>query len=144
MSRGNDHGAEIVARLDEGRNHGPVGIDAEGVPVRPVVDEDAFVFNFDLVSPHADDPFDVVFGAVLGIDENDNVASLRIGDWNQNVPQERDLDAVNKFVDEQMVADQKRRNHGPGGDLVGLNDERADHNGDQDGDDDDFNDILDF
>ncbi len=53
--------------------------------------------------------------------------------------QERDLDPVNKFVDEQWSPTRERRNHGPGGDLVGLNDKGADQDGDQNGDDDDFN-----
>jgi hypothetical protein len=45
--------------------------------------------------------------------------------------------AVGIFRDEQIVADQQRRLHRPGGDVERLEQEGADHQGDQQGMDDD-------
>ena len=59
-----------------GRDNHRIVIDRLGGLIQLAVDQDFLVDDLDAVAGQADHPFDVVFGGVLGKDENRHVPSL--------------------------------------------------------------------
>jgi hypothetical protein len=90
-------------------------------------------FDLDDVARHADDALDEVLGRVLGIFEHDDVAVLRVGQGQDDLVGEGDMGAVEKLVDEQVVADEQGVEHGARGNLEGLDNEGPDDEGQDQG-----------
>src|SRR6185436_20762784 len=67
------------------------------------------------------------FGLVrlVGGDEHNYIAASRLPVRGKTRVAERDVSAVDRLVDEEPVADEKRRYHAPRGNAIGLDEERA-------------------
>jgi hypothetical protein len=80
------------------------------------------------MSSNRNDTFDKIT-LVDGINKNDDVTSFRILQWNQGIPEKRNLDSIDEFVDKDMVSDEKGVPHGFRWYLERLNDKCPDENG---------------
>ena len=97
------------------------------------VDEKDLVANFDDISRRSYNALDIIEALILRVHEDDDVASL----WRASLPEidgimkhevgKRQLEAIGELIDENMISDKKRRNHGSRWDLESLNDAGADH-----------------
>jgi hypothetical protein len=59
--------------------------------------------------------------------ENNNIAVFWFADWNQDFIGKRDLNSIDKLVDQNVIPYGERVHHRPGGNLEGLNDKGPDH-----------------
>src|SRR5581483_2589372 len=116
---------------------------------RPAVEPYPAVLDLNPISGEADDALDEVLVAVLWRNEHDDVSPVdrseanevaAIGDaWDAEAEDGvGDADAVGDLADEDMVADEQRRLHRARRYHVGLEDEGADEEGEDEGDEQRF------
>ncbi len=104
-----------------------------------LVDVKNLVSHFDRIAGNADDALDVVDVLALGIQENDDIASLGRSAFNQvngmvrDKIGEGDFQAVGELIYEDMVPDEKRGDHGARGNFESFNDTGSNHEDDQQG-----------
>ncbi|CAD5254240.1 hypothetical protein BOS5A_200099 [Bosea sp. EC-HK365B] len=142
-----------LAILDHGGGSAPgVGGDEIGDPLalhRRVVDVEDAVDHLDAVAGQADDALDVIGRSVARQLEHGDVAALRLGGPDPALEQRRAERhrvlriAVGVFRDEQVIADQQRRDQRARGDVEGLEQQGADHEGDEQRLDDDLDRLED-
>ena len=77
------------------------------------------------VAGNAHNALDVVEAPILGVTEHDDVPDLGLDAADQVVVIERIPKAVEEFVDQQVIADLERFQHGAGRNLERLHDERG-------------------
>src|SRR5207245_11719958 len=138
LALGNRHRAEIV---EAGRDAPGILVDTVRleqcyvplVPRLPHVDH--LVDDLERLPGEPDDPLDVILALVLGIAEDHDITPRDLRER-----QEEALDGIRKrreaeLVHEDMVPDQKRILHRRARDLERLEQERADEEGEHEGDD---------
>lgn len=103
------------------------------VLIKLPVYKDLFTLDPDRVSGESDDPLDEILAFVHRIDENDHIPSAWFTDGDQGGTDKRDLDPVDKLVDEDVISYQQGRLHGARRDLKSLNDKRSNKQGQQNG-----------
>ena len=123
--------------------HGAVVVGDEVVDAlaldRLAVDVEHAVDHLNAVAGQPDDALDVVGGVVLRQAEHDDVAAIdRLAEnaagENRRRERQRVMGvAVGIFGDEQIIADQQRRDHRPGRDIEGLKQKGADDKRDDQG-----------
>ncbi len=96
------------------------------------VDTQALVMIIDAVARQTDDPLDVIQAWVGRITEHHYITTLRVGDVNDLLVDDRQPNAVRPLLHQDEIADQQCRDHGSGRDA-----ERFDHEGAQTEDDQD-------
>lgn len=101
-----------------------------------IIDHQALVDDFDLIAGNGDNPLDVVDIPVLGKTKDDDIATDRGLPWHQEFAGKRHPQAIDEFIDQEMVADLQGRQHRPGGNLECLHDKGTDKESQQHGDDD--------
>ncbi len=104
-----------------------------------VVHVNLFVTHLNNISFNADDPLDKILAGVLGKFKDDDISAFWFCYRNNRGLQKWNLDTVNKFIDQNVVPDQKGLLHGTRGDFKRLNDKRTDKQGQKDGHKDRFN-----
>jgi hypothetical protein len=126
-------------------NYGPVIIAGRGgiyirITVNAIaivkelsVDKHLFVFYLYPVPLYTDNPFYVILFRVAGILEDHNISSGRLLDWNENTAGKRVPDAVDEFVDQDMIPDQQGRDHRTGRYFEGLDNKGPDEEGKKQG-----------
>jgi len=70
-----------------------------------LINVNLFVFDLYRISRCADHALDEIFGFILGILENDDVSSLGQRHCKDCCIRERDMNPINKFVYQDMIAD---------------------------------------
>jgi len=116
-----------------------IKMDTIGILQGLAVDNYLFVDNFNPVAFYTDNPFDIIKFRVSGVLEDNNIISDRLLDWNKNAAGKGIPDAIDEFVYQDMIADQKARNHGAGWYFEGLNHKCPDKEGKQQGNDNGLN-----
>ena len=114
-------------------------MDSIGIIKGLAIDNYLLVDDLDPVSRNTDNPFYIIKFRVSGILEDNNIISGRFFDWYDDTAGEGISDAIDEFVDEDMIADQQGRDHGAGGYFEGLNHKCPDEEGKQQGNDNGFN-----
>jgi hypothetical protein len=129
LSGGDGDRAEVVAdqvvvtiRIVPGIDLGVV-VDLIGLVQGLVVDEDLLVPDLDLLAFERDDPLDEILVHLFGIFKDDDVLPLDPLMREKGSLEREDRVRVGQLIDEEEIADEERRLHGPGGDLKGLDDE---------------------
>jgi hypothetical protein len=107
-----------------------------GILKRQAIQKNLLVPDFNRIAPYANDPLDEILGSVLRIDEDNDITPLWFTDGDQIFSDKRDFDAINKFVHQNMITNQKGWLHGTGRNFKGLNNKGPDKKGDQNGNDD--------
>ena len=124
--RRHGYGTEVIARLLlAGQDHGILeyGVfDDQWFPVNIHF----LVFDQDSVARKADDPFDKILIRIDGVLEDDHIFAVNIFNGDEHFSCKRISNAINKFINQDMIADEQGRYHGPRGDLKGLNDKSPD------------------
>ena len=85
-----------------------------------VVDQHLFTENLNLVPGKTDDALDKILIRIHGINENDHIAPFGVTDGNQGFVSKGNLNTIQEFVHQDMIAHQKGGFHGARRDLKGL------------------------
>jgi len=88
------------------------GVKAVFVIIGLSINVDFISSHFYGVAGHSNDALDEIFALVNGIDENNDVLAVGLTDGYQCVANKRDFDAVDEFIDQDMIANQQSRLHG--------------------------------
>ena len=116
---------EIVPGLGPGRKDVRVRFNGIVFNERFAVDVNRLVVAFDDVAGHADNPFNEILLRLYRELKNNDVSPLGVLERNDHLLQIWQLDAVDKLVDQNVIADQQRVFHRSGGNLEGLHHEGA-------------------
>jgi len=108
-------------------------MDTEPMVFRFSVDKNLFVAPLDDIAGHAHNAFDIVLAGIFRVSEDDDVTALDASPACHFHAHERDVHSVGQFVDEQVVPDLDRGQHGTGRAPEGLDDRRANDEGHADG-----------
>ena len=117
---GHGDGSPVVAARDHDQGLRMLGI---GLLHGHTVAVENLVAHFERIAGHPRDALDVVETPVLGITEDDDVPHLRLTAPDQVVVIEGIAQAVDEFVDQQMIPDLKRFQHRTGRNLESLHNE---------------------
>ena len=124
-----------VCRRDRVR----VLVDGIGVVLGLAIHEDLLVALLDNITGYAHHAFDIIHFRVAREFKDDNIPPVRFFDRNQRLVGEGHANAVDKFIDQDMVPDEQGILHGTGWDFKGLYDKRTDEKGQHDRQQDGFN-----
>jgi hypothetical protein len=103
-----------------------------------VIDIDFVPNDLDFFSLRSNDPFNEILGSILRVNEDDNVPSLGFFILKIFCPNERNLYAVDEFIDEKVVAYLQRRFHRTRWNFKSLNNKRSNKKSNQNRDRDRF------
>ncbi len=95
-------------------------MNTEATVKRLVIYIDLFVDDFNFIAGNADYPFDVILRAIKRIPEHNYIIALRSFYVDQFRPGKWVLDAVNKLIYQNVIANQQGVFHGTGRDFKGL------------------------
>lgn len=132
-------GLQVLVALDRDAALAGHGVADKGAGHQDVVDVELACAHLDVVAGQADDALDVVHRRVAGVLEDDDVAAGgqaaedAAGEQRRRERQREMAVAIGVFGDEQVVADQQRRDHRAAGDVERLERDGADADGDQHG-----------
>ena len=71
------------------------------------------------------------WGGIFGVMEDDDIARFRCREsWEFNT-EDRDSDAEDKFIDEEVIAFDESGDHTSGGDFIGFDDKHSDKKSDE-------------
>src|SRR5215471_4830583 len=119
---------ELTLPLEVGTRHVAAGIDALHVRLAEpmIVDEDMPAPHGDRVPGRADHALHVVLAGIARKREHDHIAARRVAESRQSGPGPGDLRPVQRLVDEQKIAREKRVRHAATGDLKCFEEKRLD------------------
>src|SRR5215470_11359333 len=126
-----------IAAVSRGHGGNGTGTDIRLVE-EPAVQHYAIVHDLHGVTAHRHDALDEVPRLVVRILEDHDVAALGLAQAREMRVRERELGAIEEFVDEDVVAHEERIHHGAGGNGEGLHAALADDQREEDGDEDGF------
>jgi len=99
------------------------------------IDIDRAPENFDPIAREANHAFNKIFARIHGVDKYNDIIPVRMLNGNDRLSDKRELDPVDEFVDQNVIAHQQGWFHGARGYLESLHDKRSYKQGKEDGND---------
>jgi len=110
------------------------GVHAVIIRVGSIVDEELFINYLHLVARNPYDALNKIFARIHRIDKDYDITTVGRGYGDNGLADEGELHPVYEFIHQYVVAYEEGRLHGTGRNLEGLNYERSDEQGQQNGD----------
>ncbi len=124
-----DDRAKIITMIYHRRKQGRIIVEGVCLLHSLAIDIESLVFNLNGFTWQTDHSFNKILRLIVGKLKHNDVASLRGLDGDNGPLEERKANAVNEFIDQDMIPDIQGGNHGPRGDFIRLHDESPNKEG---------------